>query len=134
MYAQNCWMLSKQCTPKWTPQYTIEILNLHHVFPMLASNKGARLVAYCVYFFERFTRKKNNKSNRNEIISFKYYRWFKTIHAIDDAAVSLQSMLIDIELNCNKWALKLNVTKTKVMIFESKRHTSDDFFLYNSKI
>jgi hypothetical protein len=30
--------------------------------------------------------------------------------------------------------LKLNVSKTKVMIFENGRHTSNDFFLYNTRI
>ena len=44
---------------------------------------------------------------------------------------SLQSMLNDTELYCNTWGLKINVNKTKVLIFEKGRHTSYNFYLYN---
>jgi hypothetical protein len=44
---------------------------------------------------------------------------------------SLQSILNDIELYCNTWGLKINTSKTKVVIFEKGRHTSHDFILNN---
>jgi hypothetical protein len=56
----------------------------------------------------------------------------------DDAVVfthdpnSFQPILNDIEHYCNMWNLILNVSKTKVMIFENGRHTSYEFFLYNT--
>ena len=58
----------------------------------------------------------------------------------DDAAllphdpVSLQSLLNDLETYSNKNKLRLNVAKTKIMIFEKGRHTNYDFFLYNTPI
>ena len=47
---------------------------------------------------------------------------------------SLQSLLNDIKLYCNIYKLRLNVNKTKIMIFENGRHTNYDFYLYNTKI
>ena len=41
---------------------------------------------------------------------------------------ALQSMLNDIQLYCETWGLRLNVNKTKVMIFENGRHTTHIFF------
>ena len=58
----------------------------------------------------------------------------------DDAVVfakskeSLQLSLNDIELYCGTWVLKINTKKTKVMIFESGRHTSCGLFLNNVKL
>ena len=44
-------------------------------------------------------------------------------------------MLNDIEEYCNTWGLKINVNKTKVLIFEkSKESTHYDFYLYNKKL
>jgi len=91
----------------------------------------------CLFFLNDLLENKN--SSINGIISIDDLKLVMLLFA-DDAAVfandpvSLQSMLNDIELYCNKWALKLNVNKTKVMIFENGRHTNYDFFLYNSKI
>ena len=48
---------------------------------------------------------------------------------------SLQSMLTDIENYCDKCQLKINTTKTKVMIFDKGRcNTKHNFFLYNEKL
>ena len=48
---------------------------------------------------------------------------------------SLKSMLNDVETYCNAFGLKINVAKTKALIFEkSTRHSHYDFFLYNEKI
>ena len=58
----------------------------------------------------------------------------------DDAAIfaynpiSLQSILSDLVQYCNIWNLKLNVNKTKIMIFENSRPTSYDFFLNDTRI
>ena len=48
---------------------------------------------------------------------------------------SLQLMLNDVETYCNACGLKINVAKTKALIFEkSTRHSHYDFFLYNEKL
>ena len=47
---------------------------------------------------------------------------------------SLQSMLSDVETYCNTWGMKLNVNKTKCMIFELGRPTSYIFYIYNTLI
>jgi hypothetical protein len=54
------------------------------------------------------------------------------VFALD--AASLQSILNDIEQYCHTWNLKINVAKTKVMIFENGRSTEHDFFLYNTRL
>lgn len=38
------------------------------------------------------------------------------------------------KFRCNLWNLKINVRKTKIVIFENGRHTSYDFFMYDSRI
>ena len=44
-------------------------------------------------------------------------------------------MLTDIEHYCNAWGLKININKTKVLIFEKNgRGTNFNFFLYNEKL
>ena len=44
-------------------------------------------------------------------------------------------MLNDIVIYCNTWDLKINIAKTKVLIFEkSNRYTNYDFYLYNEKL
>ena len=45
---------------------------------------------------------------------------------------ALQSMLDDLEQYCNEWGLKININKTKIMIFEKGRHTTHNFTLYDS--
>ena len=58
----------------------------------------------------------------------------------DDAVVfakspeALQSILNDLELYCATWGLNINISKTKVMIFEKGRNTSHDFYLNNVKL
>lgn len=47
---------------------------------------------------------------------------------------TLQSMLKDIEIYCNTFGLKINIDKTKVMIFERGRPTHFDFHLYGKKL
>ena len=44
-------------------------------------------------------------------------------------------MLHDIETYRYTWGMKINVNKTKILIFEkSSRHTNHDFYLYNEKL
>ena len=48
---------------------------------------------------------------------------------------SLQSMLADIEAYCDRWGLKINTSKTILLIFEKgSRYTDRSFYLYNSKL
>lgn len=48
---------------------------------------------------------------------------------------SLQSMLNDIELYCNIWGLKININKTKILIFEKGgRYSNYNFYLYNEQL
>ena len=91
----------------------------------------------CLFFLNDLLNSIN--SNINGIIQIENLKLFLIFFA-DDAILfsqdptSLQSMLDDIENYCNTWNLKINVNKTKIMIFENGRHTSHDFFLYNSRI
>ena len=47
---------------------------------------------------------------------------------------ALQSLLADIENYCTTWGIKININKTKAMIFEKGRRTHYDFFIYNTKV
>ena len=47
---------------------------------------------------------------------------------------TLQSMLNDVQLYCETWGLRLNVAKTKIMIFEKGRHTTYNFHINNQLI
>ena len=47
--------------------------------------------------------------------------------------VSLHISLADSEAYCDRWGLKMNTNKTKVLIFEKGfRYTDRSFYLYNS--
>ncbi len=48
---------------------------------------------------------------------------------------SLQTMLNDVQMYCNTWGLKVNTTKTKIMIFEKviSRNAAHNF-MYNDTI
>ena len=43
--------------------------------------------------------------------------------------MALQSLLNDLHTYCNTWGLKVNTSKTKIMIFENGRHTQHIFYL-----
>ena len=69
----------------------------------------------------------------DDIFTYREFSLFLLLYADDQvvfakSAESLQSMLNDIENYCNIWGLKINTSKTKVMIFEKGRHTQKDFF------
>lgn len=82
----------------------------------------------------------NIDSDLNGIFTIDELNIFLILYADDQVLFasspdSLQSMLHDIEIYCNTWGLKINVKKTKVLIFEKcNRHTSYDFYLYGEKI
>ena len=91
----------------------------------------------CLFFLNDIIN--NINSNINGLLKVHDIEIFLLLFA-DDAVVfaydpfSLQSMLNDIENYSNTWGLRLNVNKTKIMIFENGRHTYYDFFLYNTRI
>jgi hypothetical protein len=83
---------------------------------------------------------KNINSDIDNIFTFNELKIFILVYA-DDSVIfalspeSLQSMLNDVQLYCNTWGLKVNTTKTKIMIFEKgiSRNTAYDF-MYNDNI
>ena len=81
----------------------------------------------------------NINSDINSIFTIDKYQLFMLLYA-DDAVVfakspeALQSILNDLELDCATWGLNINISKTKVMIFEKGRHTNHDFYLNNVKL
>ena len=91
----------------------------------------------CLFFLNDILN--NINSNINGIIDIDDLHVFLMCFA-DDAVVftqdpdALQSILNDLEDYCNMWNLKINVDKTKIMIFENGRHTAFDFYIYNSRI
>lgn len=73
----------------------------------------------------------------NGIFSTEDMKLFLVLFADDQVlfSTSLQSMLNDIESYCTAYGLKINVAKTKVLIFEkSTRHTHYNFSLYNENL
>ena len=91
----------------------------------------------CLFFLNDILQ--HIKSDIDGILTVDDMQLFLLLFA-DDAVVfthdpkSLQSILNDIENYCNKYKLKINVNKTKIMICENGRHTSYDFYLYKTKI
>ena len=81
----------------------------------------------------------NINSDLNNIFTIDECQLFMLLYA-DDAVVfakspeTLQSILNYLELYCTTWGLNINISKTKVMIFEKGRHTSHDFYLNNVKL
>lgn len=77
-------------------------------------------------------------TNINGIFSVDEMKLFLILFADDQvlfttSPTSLQSMLNDIEAYCTLWGLKINISKTKVLIFEkSSRHSN--FYLYNETL
>jgi hypothetical protein len=81
----------------------------------------------------------NINSDLNDIFTVDEIKLFLILYADDQALFAkspqaLQSMITDLENFCNLWGLKINTSKTKVMIFERGRPTTCDFFIYNTKI
>ena len=82
----------------------------------------------------------NINTNIEGIFTIEEIKIFLIAYADDQvlfstSPTSLQSMLNDIEVYCNTWGLKINVNKTKVLIFEKgSRSTHYDFYLYNEKL
>ena len=81
----------------------------------------------------------NINSDLDGIFNISDIKLFILLYADDQVVFakspeSLQRMLLDIENYCNTWFLKINTSKTKVMLFEKSRHTSYDFYLNNIKL
>ena len=81
----------------------------------------------------------NMNAHLDKVFKLEEIVLFMILYA-DDAVVfakskeTLQLLSNDIELYCGTWGLKINTKKTKVMIFETGRHTSCDLFLNNVKL
>ena len=75
----------------------------------------------------------NFNSVFDDIFNMNGSQLFMLLYA-DDAVVfakspqDLQSILNDTELYCRTWALKINTSKPKTMIFEKGRHTTYAFY------
>ena len=81
----------------------------------------------------------NINTDLNGIFTINELKLFLILFADDQVVFakspqSLQSMLNDIENYCETWRLKINTSKTKIMIFEKGRRTSYDFYIYNTVI
>ena len=81
----------------------------------------------------------NINADLENIFTLKELKLFLILYADDQVAFatspeSLQSILTDIENYCHLWGLKINIEKTKVMIFEKGRHSRYDFYIYNTAI
>ena len=68
----------------------------------------------------------NINSDLEGIFTIDEVKLFLLAYADDQVLLStspttLQSMLNDIELYCNAWGLKININKTKILIFEKKQ-------------
>jgi hypothetical protein len=81
----------------------------------------------------------NINSNLPGLISLDIIKIFLLFYADDmvlfaKSPESLSLMLKDVELYCNTWGLKINVTKTKAMIFENGRSTHINLKIYDQPI
>lgn len=81
----------------------------------------------------------NVNSNLPGVVTLDDIRLFLLFYADDMVLLakspeSLSKMLKDVETYCNTWGLKINVMKTKAMIFENGRTSHYDFKIYNNSI
>ena len=81
----------------------------------------------------------NINTDLENIFSLNELKLFLVLYADDQVVFatspeSLQSILTDIETYCRLWGLKINIEKTKAMIFEKGRHSQYDFYIYNTAI
>ena len=82
----------------------------------------------------------NINTNLEGIFSVDEVQLFLMLYTDDQvlfstSPTSLQLMLNDVETYCNAWGLKINVAKTKVLIFEKGNfYTYYDFYLYGEKL
>ena len=78
-------------------------------------------------------------SNLNGIFTTNEMKLFLLLFADDQVVFAkspqaLQSLLKDIENYCTTWGIKININKTKAMIFEKGRRSHHDFYIYNTAI
>lgn len=81
----------------------------------------------------------NINANLGDIFTVDELKLFLILFADDQVLFAkspqtLQSLLTDVENYCTTWGLKINVSKTKAMIFEKGRRTHHDFFINNIEI
>lgn len=81
----------------------------------------------------------NINTDLDGIFTINELKLFILMYADDQAIFAktpetLQSMLTGVENYCNLWGLKINISKTKAMIFENGRHTMYNFKIYNNII
>ena len=91
----------------------------------------------CLFFLNDILSSIN--CNLDGIMNLEELQIFLLLFADDGVLFSqnpqtLQSMLNDVHLYCETWGLRLNVTKTKIMIFEKGRHTAYNFHINNQLI
>ena len=78
-------------------------------------------------------------SNLNGIFTINEMKLFLILFADDQVVFAkspqaLQSLLSDIENYCTAWGIKININKTRAMIFEKGRRSHYDFYIYNTAI
>ena len=100
------------------------------------SKLGSSLLVFMMFVNDIIS---NITTNLEGIVTINEMKLFLLSYADDQVLFatspsSLQSMLTDLENYCNQWGLKINVNKTKVLIFEKGgRRTNYDFYLYDEK-
>ena len=81
----------------------------------------------------------NINSDLNDIFTTNDIKLFLILFANDQVVFSkspqtLQSILRDTENYCETWLIKINTSKTKVMIFKKGRRTHHNFYIYHTAI
>lgn len=81
----------------------------------------------------------NINTDIDDIFSLNEQKLFLILYADDQVLFamspeSLQSMLNDVVVYCNTWGLKINTSKTKVMIFEKGRTTNFSFYINDTQL
>ena len=110
---------------------------------LIAENVGSKMTKAIKAFKAMYSVVRSvvkNKQETSDVFMINEVKLFLIMFADDQvlfatSPISLQTMLNDIESNCNTWKLIININKTLVLIFEkSTRHTHYDFNLYNEKL
>ena len=94
------------------------------------SSKAIRVAVYCVYFISRYVLYSINE-NVDGILHIDDLKLFLILFADEDVIFANNPVSLQSKQYCSNWNLKLNVDKTKIMIFENSRPTYNnyDFFL-----
>ena len=81
----------------------------------------------------------NINTNLQNVFTINELKLFLILFADDQVLFAtspetLQSLLTDLKNYCRLWGLKINISKTKAIIFEKGRRTHYDFYIYNTVI